>query len=323
MLPLTGALLLAATAAAAQEDPLPSWNNGATKAAIVDFVTATTDPGSPDFVAVEDRVATFDNDGNLWAEQPAYFQLLFAFDRAAELAAADPGWATTPALKAAAAGDVETLVQGGKAALLQLVGATHSGVTVEAFTEAAAEWLDTAVHPETGLRYKDMVYQPMLELLDYLRANDFTTYIVSGGGIDFIRAYAEGTYGIPPEQVIGSQGDAHFEIVDGVPQVIKDPDLFFIDDKGGKPVGIVRHIGRRPIFASGNSDGDLAMLQWTKAGEGPRFGLLLHHTDGEREWAYDRDSHVGRLDEALDLAPESGIVVVDMAADWARIYPED
>jgi hypothetical protein len=317
------AVTLAAGAALAQEDPLPSWNNGETKAAIVEFVTATTDPGSPDFVEVEDRIATFDNDGTLWAEQPVYFQLLFALDRAAELAEADPDWASTPALQAAAAGDVETLMQGGEAALLELVGATHSGVTVEAFSEAAAEWLDTAVHPETGLRYKDMVYQPMLELLDYLRANDYATYIVSGGGIDFIRAYAEGSYGVPPEQVVGSQGGAHFEIVDGVPQVIKDPDLFFMDDEGGKPVGIARHIGRRPVFAGGNSDGDLAMLQWTRAGDGPRFGLLLHHTDAGREWAYDRDSHVGRLDQALDLAPETGFVVIDMAADWAQIYPAD
>ncbi len=322
MLRLTCVMLLFATPAFAQDDPLPSWNDGATKAAIVDFVTSTTDPASSDFVEVDERIATFDNDGTLWAEQPAYFQLFFALDRARQLAAADPDWASTPALKSAAAGDLEGVMQGGMDALKELVGATHSGLAVEDFVAVAADWLDTAKHPTTGMRYKDMVYQPMLELLDYLRANDFTTYIVSGGGIDFIRAYAEDTYGIPPEQVLGSQGAAHFEIRDGVPLVIKDQDLFFIDDKGGKPVGISRHIGRRPIFASGNSDGDLAMLRWTRAGDGPRFGLLLHHTDAEREFAYDRDSQIGRLDEALDAAGPDGFVVIDMASDWAQVWPE-
>jgi phosphoserine phosphatase len=321
MLRLTCAFVLAATAAPAQQDPLPSWNEGATKAAIIDFIAATTDPASADFVEIADRIATFDNDGNLWAEQPAYFQLFFAIDRAKALAAADPAWASTPALQAAAAGDLQSLVQGGEDALKELVGATHSGLTVEEFVAVSAAWLDTATHPTTGMRYKDMVYQPMLELLDYLRANDYATYIVSGGGIDFIRAYAEETYGIPPEQVVGSQGAARFEIVEGVAEVVKDPDLFFIDDKGGKPVGIARHIGRRPVFASGNSDGDLAMMQWTKSGDGPRFALLLHHTDAVREWAYDRDSHIGRLGEALDVAAATGIVVIDMAADWATIWP--
>jgi phosphoserine phosphatase len=316
------AFMLGAVPAFAADDPLPSWNDGDTKTAILDFVSATTEPASPDFVAVEDRIAVFDNDGNLWAEQPAYFQLFFALDRAKELAAADPAFASTPVLKAAAAGDLKGVMEGGEKGLLELVGATHSGVTVDEFVAASARWLNVAKHPTTGMRYKDMAYQPMLELLAYLRSKDFTTYIVSGGGIDFIRAYSAETYGIPPEQVIGSQGAARFEVVDGIPSVIKDPDLFFIDDKGGKPVGISRHIGRRPIFASGNSDGDLAMLEWTKAGSGKRFGLLLHHTDAEREFAYDRESHIGRLNDALDAAPARGFVVIDMARDWNRIWPQ-
>ncbi len=315
------AALLAPLAALAAE-PLPSWTDGPTKTAILDFVAATTDPASPDFVPPDDRIAAFDNDGNLWAEQPYYFQLQFALDRAAALAEADPDWAATPALEAAAAGDVEAVLGGGEAALLEVVGATHSGMSVEAFTAEVAAWLETATHPETGMRYRDMIYQPMLELLDHLRASGYATYIVSGGGIDFIRAYAEEAYGVPPEQVVGSQGAAAFEIVDGVPQVVKGPDLFFIDDKGGKPVGIARHIGRRPVIASGNSDGDLAMLRWTTAGAGPRLALLLHHTDAGREFAYDRESHVGRLDEALDAADPEGWTVIDMARDWRRVWPE-
>ncbi|MEM1315564.1 MAG: HAD family hydrolase, partial [Pseudomonadota bacterium] len=219
-------------------------------------------------------------------------------------------------------GDLATLLEGGEAALVEVVGATHSGMSVETFVAEAAAWLDTAVHPQTGMRYRDMIYQPMLELLSHLRANGYATYIVSGGGIDFIRAYAEDAYGVPPENVVGSQGEAAFEIVDGAPQVMKRPDLFFIDDKGGKPVGIARHIGRRPVIASGNSDGDLAMLQWSAAGDGPRLALLLHHTDAEREFAYDRDSPVGRLDEALDAAETEGWTVIDMARDWERIWPE-
>jgi phosphoglycolate phosphatase-like HAD superfamily hydrolase len=269
-----------------------------------------------------DRIAVFDNDGTLWAEQPIYFQFLFAIDESREMAAADPAWAATPVLRAAASGDVAGALEGGEAALLEIVTATHSGMTVETFTAQAAAWLAKATHPVTGRKYTDMVYQPMLELLDHLRANDFDTYIVSGGGVDFLRAFAEDAYGIPPEQVIGSMGEARFEIVDGVPQVLKDPGIAFIDDKGGKPVGILRHIGRRPVFVAGNSDGDLAMLQWVTTGGGPRLGLIVHHTDTEREFAYDRDSHVGRLDDALDLAPGNGWIVVDMAEDWAQIYPD-
>ena len=303
-------------------EPLPSWHDGPAKAAILDFVEAVTTEGGDRWVAPEDRIAVFDNDGTLWSEQPVYFQFLFAMDRAAELAAADPDWASTPALEAAAAGDVDAIVAGGHAALLEVVTATHSGMTVAAFTATVSDWIAEARHPETGRRYTEMVFQPMLELLAHLRANDFTPYIVSGGGVDFMRAFTEDAYGIPPEQVIGSMGEARFAIVDGEPVILKDPGIAFIDDKGTKPVAIARHIGRRPIFVAGNSDGDLAMAQWSTAGDGPRFALLVHHTDAEREWAYDRESHVGRLDAALDAAAAAGWTVVDMARDWRRVWPD-
>jgi phosphoglycolate phosphatase-like HAD superfamily hydrolase len=290
---------------------------------VLGFVETTTDPASPKFVVEDARVAVFDNDGTLWAEQPVYFQFLFALDRAHEMAAADLAWAATPVLKAAAAGDVAAVLAGGEAALVELVSATHSGMSVEAFTAEVAAWLAEARHPTTGKRYTEMVYQPMLELLDFLRAKGYETYIVSGGGVDFMRAFAEPAYGIPPENVIGSLGNASFVVVDGEPRVMKDPGIAFIDDKGGKPIGILRHIGRRPVFVAGNSDGDLAMLQWATAGEGARFGLIVHHTDAAREYAYDRESHIGRLAEALDAAAASGWTVVDMAADWARVFPGD
>jgi len=312
------ALPLAAWAAG----PLPSWNEGPAKAAILDFVETVTTEGGDAFVAPEDRIAVFDNDGTLWSEQPVYFQFLFAFDRAAELAAADPSWASTPALEAAAAGDVAGVLEGGEEALLELVNATHSGMTLDAFTAAVEAWITTARHPETGRFYTEMVYQPMLELLDHLRANDFTPYIVSGGGVDFMRAFTEDAYGIPPEQVIGSMGEARFDVVDGEPVILKDPGIAFVDDKGGKPVAIARHIGRRPVFVGGNSDGDLAMAQWSTAGDGPRFALFVHHTDAEREWAYDREGHIGRLDAALDAARADGWTVVDMAEDWRTVWPE-
>lgn len=315
-------LALLAPFAARAADALPSWADGPAKAAVLGFVTATTDPASSKFVQPRDRIAVFDNDGTLWAEQPVYFQLLFALDRARALAAANPGWAATPALKAAAAGDLKGVLEGGEHALLEVVAATHSGMTVEAFTRTVAEWLETARHPTTGRPYTGMVYQPMLELLEHLRANGYKTYVVSGGGVDFIRAFAEQVYGIPPEQVIGSMGESRFEIVDGVPQVMKDPGVAFIDDKGGKPVGIARHIGRRPVFVAGNSDGDLAMAQWATAGEGARFALFVRHTDAAREWAYDRDSAVGRLDKALEAAAANGWTVVDMARDWTRLWPD-
>lgn len=316
------AAVLCLSSAAARAEDLPSWNDGAAKAAIVAFVEDVTEEGGASFVPPEERVAVFDNDGTLWSEQPVYFQVYFAMDRAKELAAADPAWASTPALKAAVAGDLKGLMSGGEKALLELVNATHSGMTVEDFTSAASAWAGAAQHPVSKRRYTEMIYQPMVELLDYLRANDFRVYIVSGGGVDFMRGFAEAAYGVPPENVIGSMGNAHFEIVDGVPEVLKDPDVAFIDDKGGKPVGIARHIGRRPIFVGGNSDGDLAMAQWSTAGEGPRFALFVHHTDGDREFAYDRKSPVGTLDKALDEATANGWTVVDMAQDWNVVWPE-
>ena len=317
---LAAAIALGA-AAPAFADPLPSWNDTDARTAIIDFVDGVTDPSSDSYVTPDARIAVFDNDGTLWAERPFYFQVLFAMDRAKALAAADPDWATTGVLQAAADGDIGQVLGGGEEALLEVVSATHSGMDVETFKDEVREWLETARHPETGLAYDEMVYQPMLELLSYLRDSDFSTYIVSGGGIDFMRAFAEKTYGIPPEQVIGSMGNSSFEIVDGVPQVIKQPGVAFIDDKGGKPVGIMRDIGRKPIFVGGNSDGDMAMLQWATAGEGPRFGMIVHHTDAEREWAYDREGPVGTLNEALDLAPGAGWLLVDMAEDWSAIYP--
>ena len=313
-------VVLAATGARA--DDLPSWYDGPTKAAIVDFVESVTTDGAPTFVAAEERIAVFDNDGTLWSEQPLYVQFLFALDQAQVKAAADPAWSATPALEAAARGDAHAVLEGGEAALVEVVTATHSGMTAEAFTAEVAAWLAEARHPTTGRRYNEMVFQPMLELLDFLRANGFRTYVVSGGGVDFLRAFAEEAYGIPPEQVIGSMGDASFAVVDGLPQVMKDPGIAFIDDKGGKPVGIMRHIGRRPVFVAGNSDGDLAMAQWTAAGEGPRFVLFVHHTDGEREFAYDRESAVGGLDAALDEARAKDWTVVDMARDWRVVWPE-
>jgi hypothetical protein len=314
------ALLLMAAPVWAQTDPLPSWNDGAAKTAILAFVADVTKEGADTFVPVADRIAVFDNDGTLWGEQPVYFQFLFALDRARALAAADPAWAATPVLQAAAAGDVKAVMAGGEEALVEVVSATHSGLTVEEFTAQAAEWIATAKHPTTGLRYTGMTYQPMVELLEHLRGNGFQTWIVSGGGVDFMRAFSDEAYGIPTQQVIGSLGKASFQMVDGQPQVMKDPGIAFIDDKGGKPVGIERAIGKRPVFVGGNSDGDLAMLQWATAGEGPRFGMIVHHTDAAREWAYDRDSHIGRLSAALDQAPEAGWLVVDMAQDWAKIW---
>jgi phosphoglycolate phosphatase-like HAD superfamily hydrolase len=314
---------LALTTLPALAQDLPSWRDTDTRTAIVEFVTSSADPKSPQFVPDADRIAVFDNDGTLWGEQPVYFQFFFALDRAKELAAADPAWASTPALQAAAAGDIKGVLAGGEAALVEVVTATHSGLTVEDFTAEAAAWIATATHPVSGKRFSEMTYQPMLELLDLLRDHGYRTYIVSGGGVDFMRAFAEDAYGIPPEQVIGSMGKASFAVVDGVAQVMKDPGIAFIDDKEGKPIAIARHIGKRPVFVAGNSDGDLAMLQWGTSGPGPRMGLIVHHTDGVRETAYDRDSAIGRLDRALDEAPAKGWVVVDMAADWARIYPDD
>jgi hypothetical protein len=281
-----------------------------------------TRPGSEEFVPESERIAVFDNDGNLWSEKPVYFQLLFAMDRVRALVGERPEWREQQPFKAVLENDMQALAESGEKGLLELVMASHAGMTTVEFAQIVEDWITTARHPETGKRYTDMVYQPMLELLDYLRANGFKTYIVSGGGIEFMRPWAQRVYGVPPEQVIGSSIKVEYEVTPDGPVLRRLPEIDFIDDKAGKPIGIHKFIGRVPLFASGNSDGDLQMLQWTTAGEGPRFGLVVHHTDAEREWAYDRDSHVGRLDKALDAAEASGWVVVDMQRDWRRVYPE-
>jgi hypothetical protein len=303
------------------KDPLASWNDGENKSRILAFVESVTQPDSPDFVPEAERIATFDNDGNLWSEQPAYFQLFFAMDRVRELAPEHPEWQEEQPFKGVLEGDISAVMATGEEGLIKLVMATHAGMTTGEFNRAASHWLKTARHPRFDRLYTELVYQPMLELLQYLRDNGFRTFIVSGGGIDLVRLFSEDVYGIPPEQVVGSQIEKRFEIRDGEPVLVREPGIFFIDDKVGKPVGIDNHIGRRPILASGNSDGDLQMLQWTAAGSGQRLMLVLHHTDDEREWAYDRESHIGRLDAALDEANRRDWLVIDMAKDWKVIYP--
>jgi hypothetical protein len=302
-------------------DPLPSWNEGQTKSAIVDFVNDVTNPASNNFIEVADRIATFDNDGNLWSEQPAYFQLFFAIDRVNQMAPEHPEWKTEQPFKSVLENEMAELAKQGEHALLQLVMATHAGITTEEFEAIVKDWLATAKHPRFNRPYTELVYQPMLELLDYLRANNFKTFIVSGGGIEFMRPWVEEVYGIPKDQVVGSSIKTKFVMKDSLPVIERLPEIDFIDDKEGKPLGINKFIGRRPVFASGNSDGDLAMLQYTAAGEGRRFMLYLHHTDEEREWAYDRDSHIGKLDRGLDEAIEKGWTVIDMKNDWKVIYP--
>jgi len=301
---------------------LPSWNDGSTKDAIVEFVARVTDPNSPDFVPEAERIATFDNDGNLWSERPVYFQLLFAADRVRELAPDHPEWADTQPFKGVLEGDLEAVAATGHHGLLELVMATHAGMTTVEFEEIVKDWLATARHPELDRPYTELVYQPMLELLDYLRAHGFKTFITSGGGIEFMRPWVEGVYGIPPEQVVGSSIKVEFQDREGGPVLVRLPEIDFNDDKEGKPIGIHKFIGRRPIAAFGNSDGDFQMLQWATSGDGPGFGMIVHHTDDEREWAYDRDSPVGRLDRGLDEAAERGWIVVDMKRDWKTIYPE-
>ena len=314
-------LYLTACAHAQNKDPLPSWNEGKTKQAITHFVKEITTKGGANYVPPSERIAVFDNDGTLWSEQPMYFQLAFALDRVKTLATEHPEWKSTQPFKAVLEDDMKTVLAGGEHALLELVMASHAGNTTEEFSQIVSNWLSTARHPKTGRLYTDMVYQPMLELLTYMRANGFKTYIVSGGGIEFMRPWTQQVYGIPPEQVIGSSIKTKFEMRNGTPVLTRLPEINFIDDKAGKPVGINQHIGRHPIAAFGNSDGDLQMLQWTTAGSGLRFGLIVHHTDAKREWAYDRDSHIGKLDKALDEATSRGWIVVDMKNDWKRIYP--
>jgi phosphoglycolate phosphatase-like HAD superfamily hydrolase len=277
--------------------------------------------GGSKFVPPAERIAVFDNDGTLWAEQPMYFQLAFALDRVKALASQHPEWKDKEPFASLLKGDLKGALAGGEPAIFQIVMATHAGLTTEEFEQIVRDWIATAKHPKTGRPYTEMVYQPMLELLTLLRTNGFKTFIVSGGGIDFMRVFSERVYGIPPEQVIGSSGKLKFELRDGKPVLVKLPEIDFIDDKAGKPIGIQQHIGRRPIAAFGNSDGDLEMLQYTTAGSGARFALIIHHTDADREWAYDRQSPIGRLDKALDEAQAKGWTVVDMKQDWKLIYP--
>lgn len=317
------ALALTFAAASCAARPLPSWRDGPAREAILDFVAHTTDPAGPGFVPAAERIAVFDNDGTLWAEQPAYFQLYFAIDRIRQLAPQHPEWTTQEPFRSVLAGDLKQALAGGEKAVLALVAASHAGLTTDEFAAAVRAWVATARHPTTGRRFDEMVYQPMLELLGHLRENGFQTWIVSGGGIDFMRPWTEAVYGIPPQQVVGSSLTTRLEERDGVPVLVKAAEVGAIDDKEGKPIHIHRHIGRRPIAAFGNSDGDLRMLQWTAAGGGPRFCLLVHHTDAVREWAYDRASHIGKLDRALDEAAARGWTVVDMQRDWATVFPAD
>jgi phosphoglycolate phosphatase-like HAD superfamily hydrolase len=313
---------LSSHGAAAQTDPLASWNAGPVKQSIVGFVQAVTQAGGANYVPPAERIAVFDNDGTLWAEQPVYFQLAFALDRVKALAPQHPEWKEKQPFKAVLEGDHHALMAQGQKGLLEVVAATHAGMTTDEFAMNVAEWMKTARHPSLSRSYDSLVYIPMLELLGYLRANGFKTFIVSGGGIEFMRPWVEKAYGIPPEQVVGSSGVVKFEFgPNGKPELMKLAKVEFIDDGPGKPVGINRFIGRRPIFAFGNSDGDLQMLQWTAAGAGPRFALLVHHTDAEREWAYDRESANGRLDAAWDEAVAKGWTLVSIKDDWASVFP--
>jgi phosphoglycolate phosphatase-like HAD superfamily hydrolase len=321
LLCLVAVLSVHASAYAQSTDPLPSWKDGAAKVRIMAFVHAVTDAKSKEFVPPAARIAVFDNDGTLWGEQPMYPQLAFALDRVKELAPEHPEWKDREPFKSALADDMKGVAANGEKGLLELVAASHAGMTTEEFEAIVREWLSKAQHPTLGRAYTTMVYQPMLDLLAYLRANGFKTFIVSGGGIEFVRVFAEEVYGVPPEQVIGSSIVVKYESDAKAPKLDRLPEINFIDDKAGKPVGIHYHIGRRPIAAFGNSDGDFEMLEWTTTGPGQRLGVILHHDDAEREYAYDRDSSVGRLARALDAAPKRGWTIVSMKNDWERIYP--
>jgi phosphoserine phosphatase len=315
--------VLAAVVAAVRcqaPDPLPSWNATAPRAALVAFVERVTTAGSPDFVPPAARIAVFDNDGTLWAEQPMYFQLFFVVDRVKELAPLHPEWQTREPFASVLKGDVAAALHGGEKAAAELVMATHAGTTSDEFTAVVTRWIATAKHPATGRLLTEMVYQPMLELLAYLRANDFKTFVVSGGGVEFMRPWAERVYGIPPEQVVGSRIRTKYEVRDGKPVLVRLPEAAFVDDKAGKPVGILEHIGRKPILAFGNSDGDFEMLEWCTTGAKPSLGLLLHHDDAQREYAYDRRSPIGRLDRGLDEGPKRGWTIVSMKADWRTVF---
>lgn len=322
---LLSVLLLVLTACSATPesepviDPLPSWNDGPTKTRILEFVDRVSDPDSPDFVPAPERIATFDNDGTLWSEKPFYFQLMFALDRVKAMAPDHPEWQEQEPFRSVLNDDLAALAAQGEAGIIPLLATSHAGMTSAAFARMARDWLDTARHPRFDQPFDTMVYQPMLEVLELFRDHGFQTWIVSAGGIDFMRTFAEATYGIPPEQVVGSSIVTRFD--DDTMTLVREPEVDFFNDKAGKPVSINLHVGRRPIAAFGNSDGDLQMLQWTDAGDGPSLAVYIHHTDADREWAYDRESAVGRLDKGLTEAAEHGWLVVDMANDWSVIYP--
>ena len=317
---LVAGLTLVYAQASIAQDPLPSWNNTAPKKAVIAFVQRVTKPGSRDFVPVPERIATFDNDGTLWSEKPLPFQLFFAFDRVKALAPQHPEWKTKEPFASLLKGDMQGVFAAEKG-VLQIMAVTHTGMTTDEFARVVQEWITTAKHPQKGLLFTQMVYQPMLELLAYLRANGFKTFIVSGGGVEFMRPWTEEVYGIPPEQVVGSSGKLKLETRNGKPVLLKLPEVDLIDDKEGKPVGIQSRIGRRPIAAFGNSDGDLQMLEWTMAGSGPRFALFVHHDDAKREYAYDRADKLQTFDKGWDEAMAKGWTVVSMRDDWKTIYP--
>lgn len=317
---LLAVVILSATVMAGA-DPLLSWADTPTKTEIIQFVRDVTKQGGPDYVRPQDRIATFDNDGTLWVEYPMYTQFLFAIDRIKELAPQHPEWKTRQPFKAVLEGDMKTVGDSGMKGLLEIVVATHSGMTAAEFEKTVTKWLVTNKQPKFKRLYTECVYQPQLELLTYLRANGFKTFIVSGGGIAFMRPVTEKIYGIPPEQVIGSSVVSEFQIKDGKPVLVRMPEINFVNDKAGKPVGIYQHIGRRPILAFGNSDSDMQMVEYTTAGKGRRLGLFVHHTDADREYAYDRKSHVGKLDKAIDKAKANGWIIVDMKKDWKTVFP--
>ncbi len=317
---LTLSLIMFVPASAFAKGPMPSWNEGPAKKAILEFVAEVTNEKGGQYVEPAERIATFDNDGTLWVESPMYTQALFAFDRVKALAPQHPEWKTTQPFKGVLEGDMKAVGASGMKGLMEIVMATHSGMTAAEFEQDASDWLATTKQPRFKRPYTELIYQPQLELLDFLRANDFKTFIVSGGGIAFMRPISEKLYGIPPEQVVGSSVVAEFQVKDGKPVLVRQPKINFINDKAGKPVGIYQHIGRRPILAFGNADADIQMVEYTMAGDGRRLGLFVHHTDAEREYAYDRKSHVGALDKALDRAAAEGWVIVDMKKDWNQIF---
>lgn len=313
-------LTMSSSTALMASDQLPSWQEGATKTAIIGFVEKVTKSGGTDFIEPSDRIAVFDNDGTLWSEQPIYFQLAFVLDRVKALAPEHPEWKNTQPFKAVLENDTKALINSGKRGLMELLMASHAGMSTDQFAQIVDAWITSAKHPKTGKLYSEMVFQPMIELLGYLRQNGFMTYIVSGGGIEFMRPWANRVYGVPPEQVIGSSVKVKYEVKDGNPVLTRLPEINFVDDKVGKPVGIHYHIGKRPIMAFGNSDGDFEMLEWTTSAKGARFGLFVHHDDATREFAYDRNSHIGKLDRGLDEAPKRGWSVTSMKTDWKCIY---